>query len=76
MRSPVERMWESIKIITIFFNITVIMAKIVENDKGFKVIRMNNTEAAKLGFGIVPGTCIWWTLLYCSVEWCNVWNLL
>lgn len=34
------------------------MAKIVENDKGFKVICINNAEAAKLGFGIIPGACI------------------
>ena len=34
------------------------MAKIVDNNKGFKVICMNNDEAANLGFGIVPGDCI------------------
>ena len=34
------------------------MAKIVDNNKSFKVICMNNYEAATLGFGIVPGNCI------------------
>ena len=34
------------------------MAKIVDNNKGFKVICINNYEAANLGFGIVPGNCI------------------
>ena len=34
------------------------MAKIVDNNKRFKVICMNNDEAANLGFGIVPGDCI------------------
>ena len=34
------------------------MAKIVDNNKGFKVICMNNEEARDLGFGIFPGSCI------------------
>ena len=34
------------------------MAKIIKNDKGFKVICMNNDEATKLGFGIWSGTSI------------------
>lgn len=34
------------------------MAKIVDNNKGFKVICMNNNEAANLGFGIFPGVCV------------------
>lgn len=34
------------------------MAKIVDNNKGFKVICMNNNEAVNLGFGIFPGSCI------------------
>ena len=34
------------------------MAKIVDNNKGFKVICMNNEEARDLGFGIFPGSYI------------------
>ena len=34
------------------------MAKIIDNDKGFKVICINNYEATALGFGIIPGACI------------------
>ena len=34
------------------------MAKIVDNNKGFKVICMNNEEAIDIRFGIVPGACI------------------
>ena len=34
------------------------MAKIVNNDKGFKVICMSSNEAANIKFGIIPGSCI------------------
>lgn len=34
------------------------MAKIIKNDKGFKVISITNDESIKLGFGIYPGECI------------------
>lgn len=44
------------------------MAKIVDNNKGFKIICMNNNEAANLGFGIVPGDCI---CMNCNNIICN-----
>lgn len=35
------------------------MAKVINNDKGFKVISLSTEDAASLGFGIDgSGTCI------------------
>ena len=39
--------------------ITIFMAELVKNDKGFKVIKLSADEASKLGWGISgSGTCI------------------
>ncbi len=34
------------------------MAEVVQNDKGFKVIRMTPRESSFIGFGIEPGKCL------------------